>query len=91
MSFADTAWYCNFGNGTSTGYTAVTAWAASTAVVAGALRRQLAAPAVNSERVFACIVAGTTGSTEPTWVLTRGCQDDRWHRDMDGMHGHLCR
>ena len=69
MALFDTAWYAN-----STGYTAVTPWAATTAVAAGALRRQLAAPAVNSERVFVCIVAGTTGSTEPAWVLTRGAK-----------------
>ena len=69
MAYYDLVWYTN-----SIGYTAVTAWAATTAIVAGALRRQLTAPAVNSERVFACIVAGTTGSTEPTWVLTRGAK-----------------
>ena len=69
MAYYDTTWYAN-----SVGYTAVTAWAATTAVVAGALRRQLAVPPVNSERVFICIVAGTTGSTEPTWVLTRGAK-----------------
>ena len=46
-------------------WTAVTAWAATTAIAAGALRRQLATPAVNSEAVFVCIVAGTTGSSEP--------------------------
>ena len=69
MAFADTTWYCN-----SVGYTAVTAWAATTAIAAGALRRQLAAPAVNSERVFIAIIAGTTGSAEPSWTLTRGAK-----------------
>jgi hypothetical protein len=74
MSYYDTTWYCNAGDQSTTGYYAVAKWAATTAIAAGALRRQLAAPAVNSERVFVCIVAGTTGSTEPTWVLTRGAK-----------------
>jgi hypothetical protein len=73
MALVDNAWYVNFGNGSSTGYYAVTAWATGTVIAAGALRRQLAAPAVGSERVFVCIVAGTThATTEPTWVITRG-------------------
>lgn len=74
MAFYDTTWYCNAGDQSTTGHYAVTKWAATTAIAAGALRRQLAAPAVNSERVFVCIIAGTTGSTEPTWVLTRGAK-----------------
>jgi hypothetical protein len=60
-------WYCD-----SVQWTAVTAWAASTAVAAGVLRRQLAVPAVSNERVWVCIIAGTTLSSEPTWVLTVG-------------------
>ncbi len=56
----------------STKWTAVTQWAASTAYSIGDLRRQLATPAVNSERVFRCTTAGTSGGTEPTWVLTAG-------------------
>jgi hypothetical protein len=73
MALVDNAWYVNFGNGSSTGYYAVTAWATGATIAAGALRRQLAAPAVGSERVFVCIVAGTThATTEPTWVITRG-------------------
>jgi hypothetical protein len=67
VAYSDLAFYCN-----SVGYAAVPAWAATTAIAAGALRRQLAAPAVNNERVFVCIVAGTTGGAEPTWALTRG-------------------
>lgn len=38
------------------------------------LRRQLATPTVGNERVFACIVAGTTGGSEPTWVVTKGAK-----------------
>ncbi|MCA0032756.1 hypothetical protein [Mesorhizobium sp. B263B2A] len=73
MALVDQAWYVNYGNGSSTGYYAVIQWATGTVIAAGALRRQLAAPAVGSERVFVCIVAGTThATTEPTWVITRG-------------------
>ena len=75
MSYYDSTWYCNFGNGTSTGYYAVTAWATGATIAAGALRRQLTAPAVGNERVFVAIVAGTThATTEPTWALTRGAK-----------------
>jgi len=73
MAFFDLAWYTNFGDGATTGYYAVTQWSAGATIAAGAMRRQLAAPAVGSERVFVCIVAGTTSNpTEPTWVITRG-------------------
>ncbi len=65
-------WYCNFGNGTSTGYYAVAKWAASHAYTVGQIIRQLATPAVNNERCFICIVAGTSSGTEPTWVLYKG-------------------
>src|SRR5580765_6206673 len=75
MSLVDTTFYCNFGNGTSTGYYAVTVRPQNTAVAAGVLRRQFTAPAVGSERVFVCIVAGTTANvTDATWVLTRGAK-----------------
>ena len=67
MALVDNAWYIN-----SVTYGTVTAWAASTAYAAGDSRRQLATPAVNSERCFVCIVAGTSLGTEPTWVITRG-------------------
>ena len=75
MAFYDTTWYCNFGNGSSTGYYAVTVRPQNTAVAAGVLRRQFTAPAVSSERVFVCIVAGTTANvTDATWVTTRGAK-----------------
>ena len=59
----------------STCYTAVPQWAATTAYNSStpSLVRQLAAPAVNSERVFRETVSTcTSGSTEPTWILTAG-------------------
>lgn len=59
----------------ATGWWAVSKWAANTSYAAGALVRQNAIPAVNSERVFVCVVAGTShATTEPTWVLTRGAK-----------------
>ncbi len=73
MALFDSAWYVNYGDGSTTGYYAITKWATGTVIAAGALRRQNAAPAVGSERVFVCIVAGTThATTEPTWITTRG-------------------
>ena len=70
MALVDNAWYVN-----SVTYGTVTAWAAATSYAAGNFRRQLATPAVNSERCFVCIVAGTShATTEPTWVLTRGAK-----------------
>src|SRR6185369_16090267 len=70
MALVDTVWYCN-----SVGYAAVTARPQNTAVAAGVLRRQFTAPAVGSERVFVCIIAGTTANvTDATWVLTRGAK-----------------
>jgi hypothetical protein len=75
MALVDTTWYCNFGNGTSTGYYAVTVRPQNTAVAAGVLRRQFTTPTVGNERVFVCIVAGTTANvTDATWVLTRGAK-----------------
>jgi hypothetical protein len=62
-------WYAG-----STKWSAVSAWAASTAYSAGQLARQLAAPTAGSERVFACIVAGTSGGSEPTWTTTQGAK-----------------
>jgi hypothetical protein len=72
MAYYDQVFYCNAGDQSTTGYYAVAKWAATTAIAAGALRRQLAVPTVNNERVFICIVAGTTGGSEPAWTLTRG-------------------
>jgi len=59
-------WYCS-----SVDYAAVTQWAALTVTSLGTIRRQLTAPAQGSERCFVCTTAGTTGATEPTWVLTK--------------------
>ena len=75
MAFYDQVWYCNFGNGTSTGYYGVTVRPQNTAVAAGVLRRQFTAPSVGSERVFVCIVAGTTANTtDATWTTSRGAK-----------------
>lgn len=72
MALVDNAWYVNFGNGSSTGFWAVTAWATGATIAAGALRRATS-PAVGAERVFVAIVGGTThATTQPTWVTTRG-------------------
>lgn len=60
-------WYAD-----SVSYAAVTAWANGTAKTVGQIVRQLASPAVGSERVFVCIVAGTTGGSEPSWNLSQG-------------------
>jgi hypothetical protein len=65
-------WYCNAGNMSTTGYFAVAKWAATTAYTVGNLIRQKTAPAVGSERVYVCVVAGTSGSTEPTYGTTKG-------------------
>ena len=74
MAFADTTWYANAGDQSTTGHYAVAKFAASTAYSAGQLVRQLTAPAVGSERVFVVIVAGTS-STEPSWTVTRGAKN----------------
>jgi hypothetical protein len=59
-------WYVS-----SVAYGNVTQWAASTAYSIGAIRRQLAAPAVNSERCFrVSATSGISGGSEPSWVLT---------------------
>jgi hypothetical protein len=74
MAFFDTTWYANAGDQSTTGYYAVTKWATGATIAAGALRRQTA-PVVGNERVFVCIVAGTThATTEPTWIITRGAK-----------------
>lgn len=53
-------------------YATVAAWTALTAYAAGNLVRQRATPSVGNERVFVCIVAGTTLASEPSWTLTKG-------------------
>lgn len=74
MAFANPVAYVNYGNGTNTGYYAITVWSTGATIAAGAYRRQTA-PAVNSERIFVCIVAGTThATTEPTWTTTVGAK-----------------
>jgi hypothetical protein len=73
MALVDNAWYVNYGNGSSTGYYGVAQWAALTTYDCGTLIRQLAAPAVGSERVFVAIAGHVASSaSEPTWVITRG-------------------
>lgn len=69
-SLANRVWFLS-----SVQYTSVTAWAANTAKTVGNLIRQNTAPTVGNERVFVCIVAGTTSNpTEPTWVVTKGAK-----------------
>lgn len=60
-------WYVS-----SVAYTAVTQWSATTAFATGAIVRQLATPATNSERCFRVTAGGggNSGGSEPTWVLT---------------------
>lgn len=60
-------WYCG-----STKHAAIAQWASSTAYSEGDIVRQLAAPAIGSERAFRCTTAGTSGGSEPTWSLTAG-------------------
>lgn len=69
--------YINGGDGVSTGYYAVTPWSSGLAASSaanggrGTYVRQLAVPALNSERVFRCTTSGTTQGAEPTWLLTK--------------------
>ncbi len=56
----------------STTYSAIPVWTTG-AKAAGVLVRQTA-PAINSERVFVCTIAGTAGASEPTWVTTKGAK-----------------
>ncbi len=62
-------WYCG-----SVQHAAVAQWAALTAYVVGDIRRQLAAPAVGSERCFrvSAITTGISGAGEPAWNLAKG-------------------
>lgn len=75
MGLVDNAWYANYGDGSSTGYYAVPQWATATVYAAGQTVRQLAAPTAFNERIFVCVVAGTShATTEPTWTVTRGAK-----------------
>src|SRR5262245_65034520 len=68
MAYTETALYLD-----SVAYAAVTARPQNTAVTVGFIRKQFTAPASGSERVFICIVAGTTANvTDATWTLTKG-------------------
>lgn len=68
-------WYVNAGNQSTTGYYAVAKRQPSAAVVAGQIVRQFTTPAINDERCFVCITAGTTsGATDAPWVLGRGAK-----------------
>lgn len=55
-------------------WTAVAAWTALTLYTAGMMVRQLAAPTLGNERVFVCIVTGTTLASEPAWTVTKGAK-----------------
>lgn len=82
--YSNRVWYCS-----SVKYTAVTAWAATTAYSVGDRRRPTAA-SVGNERVFVCIVAGTSAGTEPTWPTTGGSVTEtggvKW-QDVTGQPG----
>lgn len=71
---AVTKWYCNFGDGSTTGYYAVSQWGNGASKTVGNLVRQLATPATGSERIWVCGVAGTTGGSEPAWSLTKNAR-----------------
>ena len=78
----------------STCYTAVPQWAATTAYNSStpSLVRQLAAPAVNSERVFRETVSTcTSGSTEPTWILLATAASRRATEPVPGPKRQECR
>lgn len=53
-------------------WSAASAWAATHAYSVGNLVRQLATPTATNERIFACILAGTSLGSEPTWTFNRG-------------------
>jgi hypothetical protein len=73
MATYDQCFYVNAGDQSTTGYYAVAKRPQNASVSAGQLVRQFTAPAVGSERVFVCIIAGITANvTDATWVLTRG-------------------
>lgn len=72
MSLLNSVWYVD-----SVSYAAIGAWVQGTVTVAGTLIKQTA-PAVGSERVFICIIAGITRTTgaggEPAWTTTKGAK-----------------
>jgi hypothetical protein len=55
-------------------YNSITAWPTSGSISAGTLTRQNATPTVGNERVFAAVVGGTTGGSEPSWTVTKGAK-----------------
>ncbi len=61
------SWYVG-----SVQYAAVAQFAISTVYSVGNIVRQLATPAVGSERCFRCTTAGTSAGSEPSWNLTKG-------------------
>ena len=82
----NTTWYTNYGNGSSTGYYAVTKWAAGATNTVGNIIRQNSTPSVDNERCFVCIVAGTSANpTEPTWTVTKGGKPPRTTKAMTWM------
>lgn len=74
MAYLETVAYCNYGDGSTTGYYAIAKRPQNTAVAAGQIVRQFTTPAVGSERAYICIIAGTTANTtDATWSnLGRG-------------------
>ncbi len=51
-----------------TGVTTLSAWAATTSYSVGDIRR----PTTWNNRIFECVVAGTSGGSEPSWDTTLG-------------------
>ena len=74
MSYSGpSVFYIHAGDGSTTGYYAVTKRPQNSAVTAGSLARQFTAPSFQSERVFACVVAGTTANTtDASWSTSKG-------------------
>ena len=75
MAYYDTTWYCNFGNGTSDRLLRRDRAPAKHRGCGWRIAPPIHRAAVGSERVFVCIIAGTTANvTDATWVLTRGAK-----------------
>jgi Concanavalin A-like lectin/glucanases superfamily len=73
MAFYNNTWYVNGGDGSTTGWWAVTKRPQNTAVAAGVIRRQFTTPAAFNEHCFVSIVAGTTANTtDASWTLGQG-------------------